>query len=73
MKVALQVSQCSAWFQLQSELRNHIQTAAGLTFVPSEMKKRAHSSKPRVNLKITMIFLFNVESGVPRDDFKRKK
>ncbi|XP_065223995.1 uncharacterized protein LOC135848130 isoform X2 [Planococcus citri] len=47
IKSALQASQCNAWFQMDPELRSHIQSSAGLTFVPVEIKRRVSSFKPK--------------------------
>lgn len=50
IKAALQASQCNAWFQMEPELRSHIQSSAGLTFVPEEIKRRVSSFKPKVRI-----------------------
>lgn len=62
MKIALQACQCSAWFQMDAELRSHIQTTAGLTFVPSEVKRRVETFKPRVSVgySIHLVVLFDL-------------
>ena len=54
IKTALQASQCNAWFQMDPDLRSHIQSSAGLTFVPGEMKRRVSSFKSKVSEKIVI-------------------